>query len=275
MQSSSIGGKVRHKDKVGPDQGRIIFGSSDLDVDFPGESTREDELLRSEISVDLKRDIWVFILKKPKDAASKGIFDLLLRFLLKSEVNIVLEEETYEEVMNEPIEFEVGSQVKILDEEAKRTLDFLILLGGDGTILRASSFFVEIPMPPALTFKLGTFNFISIFRPEEAIARVTAVLQLVSHQKKIPFKPLMRLRAEISSKEKKHVFTALNEILIDRGSRVQAVSLDIDIKGQRLANVTGSGVIISTPTGSTAFSLSAGGSILHPKVYYLFSSMLA
>ncbi|TGZ84031.1 ATP-NAD kinase [Ascodesmis nigricans] len=143
--------------------------------------------------------------------------------------------------------------------------DAVITLGGDGTILYAASLFsTTTSVPPFLTFAMGTLGFLgthkystyeSAFRSLYTAATASsAPLQVL---------PRHRLSAVSSSG---HQLNAMNELTLHRGQTPHLAHIDIEVNGHLLTEAVADGIIISTPTGSTAYSLSSGGCILHPSV---------
>ena len=149
------------------------------------------------------------------------------------------------------------------DPGLDRKIDFIICLGGDGTILWVSNLFPRA-CPPVISFAMGSLGFLTAFE-EDSIPR--AVDDVVRGD----FFFTMRSRvvahvvdAEGNEDRERHV--CLNEVVIDRGASAALVDLDVNIDGNPMTKVLADGVLISTPTGSTAYSLAAGGSMVHPGV---------
>ncbi len=133
--------------------------------------------------------------------------------------------------------------------------DIALSLGGDGTLLSLSSKASKIGVP-VLGVNLGSLGFLADTDPDE----VFDVLQLIIEKK---HKTERRTVLDIYLKGKK-IGSALNDCVIKRGEIGVPVTISVTVNGEYLADYTGDGVIISTPTGSTAYSLSAGGPLLHP-----------
>jgi NAD+ kinase len=135
--------------------------------------------------------------------------------------------------------------------------DFAIVFGGDGTILSAARDLSEINVP-VIGVNVGRLGFLAEFSLEELkqlFDRVTTEKELIEKR--------MMLKCTVSSKGKaKLVSTAINDVVINAGPRFNMVDLKITVRGQSLADCISDGIIISTPTGSTAYNLSAGGPIL-------------
>lgn len=138
--------------------------------------------------------------------------------------------------------------------------EMVITLGGDGTVLHAAWLF-QTCCPPILPLYCGTLGFLTIAPGGDYTKFIN---QCIIQQPRMNIR--MRLQAEIVSSDLKPfcAFTVLNDIVIDRGSQQHVASLDIYGDGILLTTLTGDGIIIATPTGCTAYSMSAGGSMVHP-----------
>ncbi len=139
--------------------------------------------------------------------------------------------------------------------------DMLIALGGDGTMLRAGHLCAPAHVP-ILGINLGGLGFLMEVAREnwaEAIERVLAG--------KFWLEPRMMLTAEHYQDGKKMgSWDVLNECVVGRGEMVRPVRLSAEIDGQRLTTFVADGLIVATPTGSTAYALAAGGPILPPEL---------
>ena len=137
----------------------------------------------------------------------------------------------------------------------------LVVLGGDGTFLRAARAVAEVDVP-LLGVNLGKVGFLS----KVETGGLEAVLaQLVEGD--FQLKDRMALEATIhpgGRDEAGETFFALNEIAIARGSMARVCRLEVEIGPSHLATFTADGLVISSPTGSTGYSFSAGGPIVDP-----------
>lgn len=143
-------------------------------------------------------------------------------------------------------------------------IDFILVLGGDGTILRAArdTMHRDIPM---LGVNLGTLGFLADVdqsNAKEAIDKLIAGDYFL--QKRIT------IQGNITTKDKEEKLTpALNEISITRQGSLRIIKVKIYVNGQYLYSVDADGVIAATPTGSTGYSMSAGGPIIKPGTHAL------
>lgn len=160
--------------------------------------------------------------------------------------------------------------------------DLIVTLGGDGTSLRAVSAFLNSRVPPVLSFALGTLGFLLPFdfasfkdtfrlvyqSRSKALHRLRLECHVVRHGVK-PEKPESVIAYEKAHYKQHHdakMLHAMNDISLHRGSQPNLISLDIYIDSEFLTTTTADGMVLASPTGSTAYSLSAGGSIVNPLV---------
>jgi len=140
-------------------------------------------------------------------------------------------------------------------------IDLLLVIGGDGTILRTVRELKDFSIP-ILSVNRGTVGFLAETELHEA---TTILPQLLSGKGVIEERSILSVKAE---RDGKTIFEgyALNEAVIAQGTIARLVDLQARIKGEDLTVFHADGLIISTPTGSTAYSLAAGGPIVHPSL---------
>eukprot|EP00743_Colponemidia_sp_Colp-15_P007014 GILK01007569.1.p1 GENE.GILK01007569.1~~GILK01007569.1.p1 ORF type:complete len:394 (-),score=32.83 GILK01007569.1:68-1168(-) len=148
-------------------------------------------------------------------------------------------------------------------QDVKSSVDFIVALGGDGTLLWISTLFGEA-VPPVIPFAQESFGFMTCFHPSDHRTAIEQVLQG-------GFSITLRSRLscvlhDSTTAQSHHLGLALNEVVLDRGPSSYLTSLDCFADDTFITNVQADGLIIATPTGSTAYSMSAGGSIIHPSV---------
>ncbi|MFB0543428.1 MAG: NAD(+)/NADH kinase [Candidatus Bathyarchaeia archaeon] len=138
-------------------------------------------------------------------------------------------------------------------------VDLVVTVGGDGTILRSSSL-LKRPETPLLAVNMGMRGFLTEVEPEEALEAIDRVFEgdyaLEEH-----------FKLSSTSKNSGEVFQdALNEVLVSSSLPSKTLRLRLYADGVEVFDIQADGIIVATPTGSTAYSLSAGGSILAPSV---------
>jgi len=154
--------------------------------------------------------------------------------------------------------FESRCSVEILKQA-----DYAIGFGGDGTILSAARDLCRTDVP-VIGVNVGKLGFLAEFSIDELCRHFDSI---AAGRTKIEKR--MLLSCSIQSKDNAQscfTSTAVNDAVISAGSPFHMIELKMSIKGQPLAGLIGDGVIISTPTGSTAYNLSAGGPILSPNL---------
>jgi NAD+ kinase len=141
------------------------------------------------------------------------------------------------------------------------TSDLVCVLGGDGTFLRTARAIGGSGVP-ALGINLGRVGFLAKVEPDAIEA---ALDQFVAGDFAIGdrFRIAVRLVRPDGSFEEHE---CLNEVVVARGMRVRMIQLEVEVSGSHLATYVADGVVVATPTGSTAYSFSAGGSILDPRL---------
>ena len=141
------------------------------------------------------------------------------------------------------------------------TSDVLVVLGGDGTLLRAARAVIQVDVP-LLGVNLGKVGFLS---KVEANELETVLAKLVAGEFSIDER--MALEARLltgGSEDGAAVHHALNDVVVARGALARVVRLDVAIGPSHLATFIADGLVVSTPTGSTGYSFSAGGPIVAP-----------
>lgn len=176
-------------------------------------------------------------------------------------------------------------------DDISNQIDLIICLGGDGTLLYASSLF-QGSVPPVMAFHLGSLGFLTPFSFDDFQPQVMQVIQgnaavvLRSRLKVRVVKELRAKPAAVSNGLGEHLgdhgalaatldvelgkqvmqYQVLNEVVIDRGPSSYLSNVDVYLDGHLITTVQGDGVIVSTPTGSTAYAAAAGASMIHPNV---------
>jgi len=168
----------------------------------------------------------------------------------------------------ELISFQDRSHIFPLQDIADM-IDLLIIMGGDGTLLRAAHF-IEGKNIPILGVNLGSLGFLT----EITIPELIPALETIIEREQYTLDERMMLAALISSDSPEDGHTrpqrscALNDVVFSKGMHEsQLIELSIKVDGVWINKFLADGLIISTSTGSTAYSLSAGGPIIHPSMH--------
>jgi NAD+ kinase len=137
--------------------------------------------------------------------------------------------------------------------------DLVVSLGGDGTMLKAAQV-AHSEDAPLLGVNLGRVGYLT----EVDVGGEEAALQAI-FDGSFSLEERMMLSATVEAGGETHSFVGLNEVLVERSSRYRLVRLEVSVGEERLAEFSADGVIVATPTGSTAYALSAGGPIVSPR----------
>ena len=151
----------------------------------------------------------------------------------------------------------IEDSVLCKDAELSRRSDILIALGGDGTMLAAARM-VNSQGTPILGVNLGKLGFlaeVSVDEVNECLDDILAGSYIIEER--------MAVTARTNRDDKEYF--ALNEVVVDRGSSPRVVDLETSVNGEYLITYAADGIIITTPTGSTAYSLASGGPIVVPQ----------
>jgi len=172
------------------------------------------------------------------------------QWLEKRGVRVFLEEE---------IAVRMKQKAGFRRDDATLSLDLIAVLGGDGTLLRAARFVARHNLP-IVGINMGTFGYLTEINRSETYAAFDLILagDFVTEKRMMLDVSVRRGGKRIGSG------TVLNDVVINRGNLSRIVELETSVGGQHLTTYKADGLIISTPTGSTAYSLSAGGPIVFP-----------
>ncbi|XP_062084085.1 NAD(H) kinase 1-like [Humulus lupulus] len=210
----------------------------------------------------------VLILTKPNSTSVKIMCSEMVRWLKHKRMNIYVEPRVKTELLTESPDFNYvhtwkdDSEITLLHKK----VDLVVTLGGDGTVLWAASMF-KGPVPPVVPFSLGSLGFMTRLYSESYKEILDSIL-------KGPINITLRHRlichvirdAAKTEYETEEPILVLNEVTIDRGISSYLTYLECYCDNSFLTSVQGDGLILSTTSGSTAYSLAAGGSMVHPQV---------
>ncbi|TFJ81169.1 hypothetical protein NSK_007511 [Nannochloropsis salina CCMP1776] len=149
-------------------------------------------------------------------------------------------------------------------DRSHHAVDLVITLGGDGLLMHANWLFQK-SAPIILPVNLGSLGFLLPFEYDDIYPTIERVLT-----QDVDLTMRMRLRCRIIRNETVVMdLVVMNDAVVERGSSPYLASLDCFCNGQYVTTVQADGLIIATPTGSTAYSMSAGGSMMHPGIQAL------
>ena len=190
-----------------------------------------------------------FILKPDMTESSEILSDLVPWLCERGHVPVF----SYED----QVAFE-GALIVSRDQIGKE-VDLAVVLGGDGTMLGASSLVADEGVP-VLGINLGRLGFLTPFDPADAEIALAAALE-----GKLTTSERMRLQVTYIPDDGETVMrVGLNDVVIHQGSMARLIEVEARLDGELVANYRADGLIVATPTGSTAYNLAAGGPIIEP-----------
>ncbi len=194
----------------------------------------------------------VGIVAKPGATEARGVVTDLLAWLGARRLGAVLEKETAALVP-------AASAPSVSKAELPAQVDLLVVLGGDGTLLSMARAVGDLGVP-LLGVNLGGLGFLTATTLDEMLPALEAVL---AGRMVVDERMMLTVRV-IRNGQRLCEYAALNDVVITKSAMSRIIDLAVSIEGQHATAYRADGLIISTPTGSTAYSLSAGGPILFP-----------
>jgi NAD+ kinase len=203
--------------------------------------------------------------KKPKSFGIWGNTDKTRFWKLLDPIMEWAEEKKISPFITKRIREKIGNESNykfnvIESAEDFYKIDFLLTLGGDGTMLSAARA-VGHRKTPILGIHLGELGFMAEVTVDEMFSRLDMVLA-----GSYGLQRRMVLKAEIVNGEGLKVFYALNDFVIDRGKSNRIITMRLLANDRFVSDYKADGLIVATPTGSTAYSLSVGGPIVMPRL---------
>ena len=190
-----------------------------------------------------------------KDTTQKAV-EKLLDFLSDKAVTVFFESD-FIKTQNSAIQN--NSAVRKFDE-LDDSFDLLISVGGDGTILRAITFVRDLGIP-IVGINTGRLGFLATIQTDEIENAMTEILK---GDYKISERSLISVSTEPKNKDIVDTHFALNEIAISRKNTTSMITVETHLNDEYLTSYWADGLILSTPTGSTGYSLSCGGPVIAP-----------
>jgi NAD+ kinase len=193
------------------------------------------------------------IISRPRRSNLSEVVPPLLSWLQSHGIHVAYDQETASSLAA-PSEGRSREQVAAAS-------DLLLVLGGDGTLLAAAR--VAAPRGiPILPINMGSLGFLTSFMLEELYPALEDILA-----GRLTISERVMLHAELQRGDKiLDKQTVLNEVVINKGALARMIELELSIDQDFVCRYRADGLIVASPTGSTAYSLSAGGPIVHPSV---------
>ncbi|KAJ6253959.1 nad kinase [Anaeramoeba flamelloides] len=197
----------------------------------------------------------VLVIKKKDSKSATRITKKILHYLVYgAKVNVLIEPSAQKDFPdNTPFKNDNKSYLNEI-------VDFVVSVGGDGTILHVCNLFNLQPIPPLLAFHSGTLGFLACYDYKDYRNSIKSTIK---------GKFFLTLRSRLvcrvfSNNELVYKTNVLNEVVVGRGSSSHLCNLKCLCDEVSFTRIQADGVLIGTPTGSTAYNLSAGGPITHP-----------
>lgn len=192
-------------------------------------------------------------------------FVKLLEVLNKKAFKVYIEEEFYTKInRNSFLELETFT-------ELDNSYDLLISVGGDGTILRAVTFLRNLDIP-LIGVNTGRLGFLATIQTNEIQDAIEAIL---NKDYNISERSLLEIVSTEATKGIGSLNFALNEIAVSRKDTTSMITVETKLNGEYLTSYWSDGLIVSTPTGSTGYSLSCGGPVITPNTSSLILTPIA
>lgn len=190
---------------------------------------------------------------------SETSVNILLNYLLKKEGIIFIEADFFEliklqkNILDNPNAFETFDALN-------DSFDLLISIGGDGTILRAITYVMNLGIP-IVGINTGRLGFLATIQNNDI---ETAIDNIFNANYKISERTLLSVKTSPENKDITTLNFALNEIAVSRKNTTSMITVETYLNGEYLTSYWSDGLIVSTPTGSTGYSLSCGGPVITP-----------
>lgn len=194
-------------------------------------------------------------------AESRIVYQEIFYFFKEQQVNLCIENNFYQLLQKEVILTDTHPTYDSF-ENFPNEVDFLLSIGGDGTILRAITF-TRGKNIPILGVNIGRLGFLAKIQKNEIRKSLTQVLQ---KEYTISNRSLLSLETEPTMSGLESLNFALNEITVSRKNTTSMITVATYLNDEYLTSYWADGLIVSTPTGSTGYSLSCGGPVLTPEV---------
>jgi NAD+ kinase len=193
------------------------------------------------------------IISRPRRSNLSAVVPALLQWLAARGIHVTYDQETAGSLLE--------SSKGRSREQVAASSDLLLVLGGDGTLLAAARMAAPKGIP-ILPINMGSLGFLTSFMLEELYPALEDILA-----GRLTISERVMLHVELHRAEKSiDKQSVLNEVVINKGALARMIELELIIDNDFVCRYRADGLIVASPTGSTAYSLSAGGPIVHPTV---------
>lgn len=185
--------------------------------------------------------------------------ETLFQYLPKKDIDAYIESHFFKIISDNSPNIKDFNSFKTFDT-LDTSFDLLVSVGGDGTILRAITFVKDIDIP-IIGINTGRLGFLATIQVDD-IER--AMQSIIDGKYKISERSLLSVETSPENSDIKSLNFALNEIAVSRKNTTSMITVETHLDGEYLTSYWSDGLIVSTPTGSTGYSLSCGGPVITP-----------
>lgn len=193
-------------------------------------------------------------------STSQPSINTLLKFLLDKNLIIFIEEDFLESIKNEDKDINKFNNLNTFNS-LDDSYDLLVSIGGDGTILRAITYVRDLGIP-IVGINTGRLGFLATIQVNQIEKAMTSILE---NRFKISERTLLSIETNPENEDILHTNFALNEIAVSRKNTTSMITVATHLNEEYLTSYWADGLIVSTPTGSTGYSLSCGGPVISPE----------
>ena len=193
------------------------------------------------------KKIGIFVKENSSKSVDKNALDSMLSFFINKNIKLYIDEST--DYKNDKAKY-------LSHKEFSENIDLLVVFGGDGTLLNSARQYLEYEIP-ILGINMGNVGFLTDIKVENFHISMQEILD-GSYQ--------VEERNLVSANFNDNHLYGLNEVVVHSGAYAQLMRYRLNVNDKVVYEQRSDGLIIATPTGSTAYSLSAGGPIIHPSL---------
>ena len=194
------------------------------------------------------------LIGKQGDQAVTASLEALIEYLQKRDLEVLIDRDTLGDLVNQSLPL-------VNRHELGEKSDLAIIIGGDGTLLNAARSLADCDVP-ILGINLGRLGFLVDLSPEAMTVQLDEILNGNFHEESrfLLQSRIRRSGEEIESSD------ALNDVVVHKWDASRMIECETYIDGKFLHSMRSDGIVVATPTGSTAYALSGGGPIMHPSL---------
>lgn len=184
---------------------------------------------------------------------------ILFNYLLEKKANVFIENQFYR-LIDKYFDFKKNYKEFETFQTLDNSFDLLISIGGDGTILRAITYVSDLAIP-IIGINTGRLGFLATIQNNQIESALDSIYE---GDYKISERSLLSIETNPKNKDLIQLNFALNEIAVSRKNTTSMITVNTHLNGEYLTSYWADGLIVSSPTGSTGYSLSCGGPVISP-----------